>query len=113
MSMNDDTRRFLAWRVSITLEVDFCIEAVEEALARHGAPEIINSDQGSQFTSTDFIKVLAARSKTGRGGVTVPIFLLVPQVKVPKRLDLARDAKRAHDAVPGRIVASWLNGRLV
>lgn len=55
------TRRVLAWRVSITLEVDFCIEAVEEALARHGAPDIFNSDQGSQFTSTDFIKVLAAR----------------------------------------------------
>jgi putative transposase len=55
------TRRVLAWRVSITLEADFCIEAVEEALARHGTPEIFNTDQGSQFTSTDFIKVLAAR----------------------------------------------------
>lgn len=54
------TRRVLAWRVSITLEADFCIEAVEEALARHGAPEIFNTDQGSQFTSTAFIKVLAA-----------------------------------------------------
>ncbi|RDW14778.1 IS3 family transposase [Paracoccus thiocyanatus] len=55
------TRRVLAWRVSITLEADFCIEAVEEALARHGTPEILNTDQGSQFTSIDFIKVLAAR----------------------------------------------------
>ena len=55
------TRRVLAWRVSITLEADFCVEAVEEALARHGTPEIFNTDQGSQFTSTDFIKVLAAR----------------------------------------------------
>ncbi len=55
------TRRFLAWRVSITLEADFCIEAVEEALARHGTPEIFNTDQGSQFTSTDFINVLADR----------------------------------------------------
>lgn len=55
------TRRVLAWRVSITLEADFCIEAVEEALARHGTPEIFNSDQGSQFTSSDFIAVLAAR----------------------------------------------------
>lgn len=53
------TRRVLAWRVSITLEADFCIEAVEEALARHGQPGIFNTDQGSQFTSTDFIKVLA------------------------------------------------------
>jgi putative transposase len=65
------TRRVLAWRVSITLEADFCIEAVEEALARHSAPEIFNSDQGSQFTSTEFIKVLAAReikiSMDGKG----------------------------------------------
>ena len=54
------TRRVLSWRVSITLEADFCIEAVEEALARHGKPEIFNTDQGSQFTSAEFIKVLAA-----------------------------------------------------
>ncbi len=45
------TRRVLSWRVSITLEADFCIEAVEEALVRHAAPEIFNTDQGSQFTS--------------------------------------------------------------
>ena len=55
------TRRVLSWLVSITLEADFCSEAVEEALARHGKPEIFNTDQGSQFTSTDFIKVLASR----------------------------------------------------
>lgn len=54
------TRRVLAWRVSITLKADFCIEAVEEALAKHGTPEIFNTDQGSQFTLTDFIKLLAA-----------------------------------------------------
>jgi putative transposase len=60
------TRRVLAWRVSITLEVDLCIEAVEEALARHGAHEIFNSDQGSQFTSTDFIRVRAARETSVR-----------------------------------------------
>ncbi len=51
---------------SITLEAEFCMEAVEEALAGHGTPEIFNTDQGSQFTSIDFIKVLAAREiKTG------------------------------------------------
>ncbi len=53
----------------------------------------------------------ASRSKTGRGVATVPIFLLVPQVRLPKRLDLARDAERAHDSVPGLIVANWLEGR--
>ena len=51
-----------------------------------------------------------SKSKTGRGQVTAPIFLLVRQVKLPKRLDLARDAERAHDAVPGLIVASWVEG---
>jgi hypothetical protein len=54
---------------------------------------------------------VASRSKTGRGRATVPIFLLVPQVKLPKRLDLARDAERALDSVPGLIVANWMEGR--
>ena len=52
------SRRVLSWRVSITLEVDFCLEAVEEALAKYGKPEIFNSDQGSQFTSNDFTSLL-------------------------------------------------------
>ncbi len=52
------SRKVLAWRLSITLSADFCIDVLEEALGRHGKPEIFNTDQGSQFTSTDFIKVL-------------------------------------------------------
>jgi hypothetical protein len=55
---------------------------------------------------------VASRSKTGRGRATVPIFLLVPQVKLPKRLDLDRDAERALDSVPGLIVANWVEGRI-
>ena len=42
------SRRVLAWRLSISMEVDFCLDALEEALARHGRPEIFNTDQGSQ-----------------------------------------------------------------
>jgi hypothetical protein len=53
-------------------------------------------------------RAVASRSKTGRGRTTVPIFLLVPQVKLPKRLDLDRDAERALDSVPGLIVAKWM-----
>jgi hypothetical protein len=53
-----------------------------------------------------------SRSKTGRGQVTAPIFLLVPQVKLPKRLDLGRDVERAHEAVPGLVVASWVERRI-
>jgi len=54
---------------------------------------------------------VASRSKTGRGQSTVPIFLLVPQVKLAKRLSLARDAERAQAAIPGLIVANWLDAR--
>lgn len=53
-------------------------------------------------------RAVASRSKTGRGFVTAPIFLLVPQVRLPKRLDLARDAERAAEGAPGRIVARWV-----
>jgi putative transposase len=52
------SRRVLAWRLSITLEVEFCLEAVEEALGCYGKPEIFNTDQGSQFTSADFTGLL-------------------------------------------------------
>lgn len=65
------TRRVLAWRVSISLDAEFCIEALEEALARYGSPAIFNSDQGSQFTSTAFTAVLhrekIAISMDGKG----------------------------------------------
>ena len=53
-------------------------------------------------------RAVASRAKTGRGLATVPIFLLVAQVKLRKRLDLARDAERAIDGMPGRIVAGWV-----
>ena len=52
------SRRILAWRLSNTLTTDFCIEALQEALLCYGAPEIFNTDQGSQFTSTEFTGVL-------------------------------------------------------
>jgi putative transposase len=55
------SRRVLAWRVSISMSTDFCIEALEEALVRYGKPEILNTDQGSQFTSLAFTGALQAR----------------------------------------------------
>ena len=65
------TRKVLSWRVSNTMEVDFCIEALAEAMARFGRPEVFNSDQGSQFTSPQFTEVLTAAgvriSMDGRG----------------------------------------------
>jgi len=65
------TRKVLAHRVSISMSTDFCIEALEEAIARYGRPEIFNTDQGSQFTSTEFTGVLKANeiriSMDGKG----------------------------------------------
>jgi putative transposase len=65
------TRKVLSWRVSNTMDVEFCIEVLEEALARFGRPEIFNTDQGSQFTSPRFTGVLQAAgvriSMDGRG----------------------------------------------
>ncbi len=65
------SRRVLSWRVSNTLDTDFCIEALEEALQRFGAPDIFNTDQGSQFTSEAFTGVLKengiAISMDGKG----------------------------------------------
>jgi putative transposase len=55
------SRRVLAWRVSITTEADFCAEALQEAAARHGRPEIFNTDQGVQFTSAGFLEELESR----------------------------------------------------
>lgn len=52
------SRRVLSWRTSTTMDASFCIEALEEALELHGTPEIFNTDQGSQFTSEEFTRVL-------------------------------------------------------
>ena len=56
--MDWSSRAVLSWRLSNTMDPSFCVEALEEALARYGAPEIFNTDQGSQFTSEDFTGVL-------------------------------------------------------
>jgi len=73
------SRRVLSWRVSISLDTSFCIEAVEEALARHGRPAIFNTDQGSQFTSAAFTDVLKkaeiAISMDGRGAWRDNVFV--------------------------------------
>jgi len=73
------SRRVLSWRVSITMEADFCVEALEEALATHGKPEIFNTDQGSQFTSEAFTGVLkdhgVAISMDGKGSWRDNVFV--------------------------------------
>jgi putative transposase len=73
------SRRVLSWRLSITMEAGFCIEALEEAIARHGRPEIFNTDQGAQFTGHDFTGVLnkagIAISMDGKGAWRDNVFV--------------------------------------
>ena len=77
--MDWHTRRVLSWRLSITLEAEFCIEAVKEALEKYGAPEVFNTDQGSQFTSEAFTRVLLDRgiaiSMDGKGAWRDNVFV--------------------------------------
>ncbi len=73
------SRRVLSWRVSITMEAAFCVETLEDALARHGKPEIFNTDQGSQFTGAAFTSVLikngVAISMDGKGAWRDNVFV--------------------------------------
>ena len=60
------TRKVLAWRISNTCEAEFCVEAFNEAVHRFGAPEIMNSDQGSQFTSFAWTDRLSGPARGSR-----------------------------------------------
>ncbi len=124
--MDWHTRRVLSWRVSNTLDTDFCIEALEEALQRYGAPEIFNTDQGSQFTSEAFTGVLKEHginiSMDGKGrwvdNVFVErlwrsvkyeedVYLRAYETPAELRADLARyfqfyNARRRHSALDRR-----------
>jgi putative transposase len=66
------SRRVLAWRLSITMETDFCVDALRAAMERHGRPEIFNPDQGVQFTSATFLDELSGQgvriSMDGKAG---------------------------------------------
>jgi putative transposase len=94
------SRRVLSWRLSITMSVDFCIEAVEEALARHGTPEIFNTDQGSQFTSGDFVGLLVANrieiSMDGKGAWRDNVFV----ERLWRSVKYEEVYLRAYDSVP-------------
>jgi putative transposase len=110
------SRRVLAWRLSITLEAAFCIEAVEEAVARCGCPEIFNTDQGSQFTSHDFTSVLLkneiAISMDGKGAWRDNVFVerLWRSIKYEEVYLRAYDTVAEARASIGRYLAFY-NGR--
>ena len=110
------SRRVLAWRLSITLEATFCIEAVEEALARCGRPEIFNTDQGSQFTATAFTEVLRrneiAISMDGKGAWRDNVFVerLWRSIKYEEVYLRAYDSVAEARSSIGRYLAFY-NGR--
>jgi len=105
------TRHVLAWRLSNTMDVWFCLEALNEALARYGKPEIFNTDQGSQFTSFDFTGLLKAAEVTismdGRGRCMDNIFI--------ERLwrSLKYEAVYLHELTDGfkaeQVIGDWVN----
>ena len=111
------SRKILAWRLSITLETEFCIEAVKEALARHGRPEIFNTDQGSQFTSVDFTGLLLKNeikiSMDGKGAWRDNVFV----ERLWRTIKYEEVYLRAYDSVPearasiGRYIDGFYNTR--
>lgn len=104
------TRHVLAWRLSNTMDARFCVEALDDALARYGKPDIFNTDQGSQFTSFDFIGRLKDAEVTismdGRGRCMDNIFI--------ERLwrSLKYEAVHLHELTDGfhaeRVIADWI-----
>ncbi len=104
------TRHVLAWRLSNTMDAGFCVEALNDALARYGRPEIFNTDQGSQFTSFEFTGVLknagVAISMDGRGRCMDNIFI--------ERLwrSLKYEAVYLHELTDGfqaeRVIGEWI-----
>jgi len=105
------TRHVLAWRLSNTMDAAFCVEALDEALARYGRPEIFNTDQGSQFTSSDFTGALKTASveisMDGRGRCMDNIFI--------ERLwrSLKYEAVYLHELTDGfvaeRVIGEWID----
>ena len=110
------SRKVLSWRLSNSLTADFCVEALEEAIAKYGAPEIFNTDQGSQFTASSFIQVLQKHhiriSMDGRGAWRDNVFVerLWKSVKYEEVYLHAYDSVAAAKAGIGNYFAFY-NGR--
>ena len=104
------SRRVLSWRLSITMETDFCVEALREATERYGQPEIFNTDQGVQFTSAAFVDELAGRgvriSMDGKGRYLDNIFI----ERLWRSLKYEEVYIKAYGSVPEarRNIGEWL-----
>ena len=105
------SRRVLAWRLSITMETDFCVEALQEALDKYGKPEIFNTDQGVQFTAAAFIETLEAQgvqiSMDGKGRFLDNIFI----ERLWRSLKYEEVFTKAYVSVAEarRSIGSWIN----
>ena len=105
------TRKVLSWRLSNTLDASFCVEALEEAIVRYGKPDIMNTDQGSQYTGAGWITALTEAntkiSMDGRGRYLDNIFI--------ERLwrSLKQEAVYQHEITDGfqakRIIGNWID----
>ena len=111
------SRKVLAWRISITLDTTFCLEAVEEALARYGKPEMFNTDQGSQFTSFAFTDLLKKHDITismdGKGAWRDNVFV----ERLWRTIKYEEVYLRAYNTVPearvslGRYIDGFYNAK--
>jgi len=104
------TRAVLSWRLSNTMDAGFCVEALEEAMARYGKPEIFNTDQGSQFTSLDFTQVLKDAgvriSMDGRGRWLDNVFIERLWRSLKYECIYLREMENGHEAK--RIISTWM-----
>ena len=108
--MDWSSRAVLSWRLSNTMDVSFCVSALEEALARFGKPEIFNTDQGSQFTSAAFTGTLAAAgvqiSMDGRGRWMDNVFIERLWRSLKHEDVYLKGYADGHDAKAG--IAEWI-----
>ncbi|WP_375550758.1 IS3 family transposase [Rhodophyticola porphyridii] len=105
------TRKVLSWRLSNTMHADFCVEALNEAIRRHGPPEIVNTDQGSQFTGSAWITTLTEAgvriSMDGRGRCMDNIFIERLWRSMKYEAVYLQDIADGFEA--GRVVDSWID----
>ncbi len=105
------TRRVLSWRLSNTLDTRFCLEALDEAIARYGPPEIFNSDQGSQFTSLAFTSRLKKHGITismdGRGRYLDNIF--IERLWRSLKYEAVYLHEMSHGHVAKNIIGDWIS----
>ena len=101
--MDWHSRKVLAWRVSVTMDTDFCVEALGESPGRHGAPEIFNTDQGSQFTSR---RLGTGLLKANGIQISMDLTASLQLTQRPRRIGCATPVKyeevylRAYESVP-------------